>query len=254
MKKALFFLAFLFSVSASFGQVTLGVYYFPSKSGILTNNYDPQYNSKNTFAGGVGLNVDFTLDRLTKFETGLFYASHNQKFTSELQFHPDEAPRIIKGKRRLDYFKVPLFIRASNKLTKKTDFVLYGGPQLGYLIKGAGGNVIYTRKTEDPNLTQFYDLPPSKNEYYNKFIIDAAIGAGFDVYLSQHFTFNTSLKFDFGLTNTLNKRAKTDANIPVTHYDNYKQFYHNYTFALLIGATYHFGNNHLLSPTARGRR
>ncbi|MBO9699833.1 MAG: PorT family protein [Sporocytophaga sp.] len=254
MKKALLFLAFLFCVSASFAQVTLGVYYFPSKTGILTNNYDPQYDSKNTFAGGAGLNVDFRLDRATTFQTGVFYASHNQKFTSELQFQPTDTARVLSGKRRLDYIKVPLFLRASHKLTKKTDFVVYGGPQLGYLIKGAGGNVIYTRREDDPNLTKFYDLPPSKNDYYNKFIIDAAIGAGLDVYLNQHFTFNTSAKFDFGITNTLNKKAKTNADVPVTTYDNYKQFYHNYTFALLLGVTYHFGNDHLLSPTMRGRR
>lgn len=259
MRTFILLLAAMFVASASLAQkIQIGAYYLPQKTSIsnsLSDKGDPIYKNKITFAGGGGVNFTFWLKSIG-IQTGLAYISHNQKFVSEyIEKNEPRVTHIVTGKKRLDYLKLPLFLTYSNIIPYKRDsrlsFTTFGGPQFGYLLKGAGAVVSFNHY----EYSDFYDLPPSGSDFYNKYIIDLVIGAGLDFHVTKELTINTALRYDWSISDVENKSATTNfAGTTVPHYylgDPDRNKSHNNSIGLLLGVTYAIGGDHLLNPSRK---
>lgn len=246
--------AFLVPFDAFSQKTQVGVFYLPQITRIsnsLSDKGDPIYRNKVTFAGGGGVSLTYWFKKNLGVQTGLMYVSHNQKFVSELRVREDST-RTWKGKKRLDYLKLPLLLTYTYLLPIKRDsrvaFTMAGGTQLGYLLKGDGAIVVFQHHEN----FDYYDLPESGSSYYNRFIADLVFSVGLDFILTKNLAINTAVRADWSITDVENKSATHYNNIP-TYYssDPNRRKGHNSSLGLLLGLTYSFGSDHLLNPTQR---
>lgn len=247
-------LSFLLPLDAFSQKTQVGGFYLPqitSISNSLSDKGDPIYKNKITFAGGGGVSLTYWFKNHLGVQTGLTYVSHNQKFVSSIRI-TDDSIRTWKGKKRLDYLKVPLLLTFTNLLPYKRDsriaFTMAGGVQLGYLLKGDGAIVIFQHYQYD----DYYDLPESGSEYYSKFVADLVISVGLDFILTKNLAINTAVRADWSITDVENKNATHYNNVPTYYYsDPNRRKGHNSSLGLLLGLTYSFGSDHLLNPSQK---
>lgn len=244
-----------FSLNAFSQKTQIGFFYLPQKTSIsnsLSDKGDPIYKNKVTFAGGGGISFTHFFKQKLGVQTGLMYVSHNQKFLSKIKEGPDSI-KTWKGKKRLDYLKVPLLLTYQSIIPIKRDsrvaFTMAGGLQFGYLLKGDGAIVIFKHYE---GVNDYYDLPESGNSYYSKYIVDLVLSVGLDFMLNKSLTLNTALRADYSITDVENKDATHYNGIPTYQYsDDNRKKAHNNSLGLLIGLTYTFNSDHLLNPSQR---
>ena len=247
-----------FAVSNCYSQVDLGFSYLPQKTTIsnsISDKNDDIYRNKTTFAGGGGISFTYWFNKQIGFQTGIIYVSHNQKFVSKL-FVRDSmggpgSTKEVKGKKRLDYLKVPLLLTYKYNVSRKFGVSMFAGPQFAYLLKGDGAIIIYQQY--DDGQSDFYDLPPSSSNYYNKLLIDIAAGGSFNFKLSPELSINTGLRFDWSISDVENKDATTaygSEERPTYFFgDPDRKKAHNSSIGILLGVTYTFcDKNFLISP------
>ncbi|MBX9850865.1 MAG: PorT family protein [Cytophagaceae bacterium] len=255
---SLFTLSLFFIFYHGFSQVDLGFYYLPQKTTIsnsISDKDDDIYQNKTTFAGGGGISFTYWINKQIGLQTGLMYISHNQKFVSKL-FVRDSmggpgSTKEVKGKKRLDYLKVPLLLTYKYNVSRKFGVFMFAGPQFAYLLKGDGAIIIYQQY--DDGQSDFYDLPPSSSDYYNKFLIDVALGGTLNFRLSSELSVNTGLRFDWSISDVENKDATTaygsEERPTYLFGDADRKKAHNSSIGILLGITYTFcGKNSLISP------
>jgi hypothetical protein len=236
-------------ITSANAQFSIGVVGFPQISNLTSKSIrkDPVMSNSLTFAGGGGLTFTKGLSEKTGVQLGLLISAQNQTIKSRYTINGVE--NTWKSGKHFDYLKVPVLFRYVEKLSKKNDvnFVVFAGPQFSYLLKYNGGMIVYI-----PD--QYFDLPetPGGNDYYNKYTIDAVVGAGFEFPLNSYLDFTTGIKADMNLTNAQNPNAT---------YNGYKVAdlnggtkAKNLTFALLLGINYTFKDpNDLIAPTNKFR-
>jgi hypothetical protein len=244
MKKLILTGAFLLSISLSFGQKTLGVFYLPQRTSIsnsINDKDDPIFQNKTTFGGGAGINITFWKNDVLGLQVGLMYISHNQKFISKYKdLSYADSMRTYKGKKRLDYLKLPILAVTSLPVSKQFNLFGYAGPQFAYLLKGDGAVVIYRHYGD--GISDFFDLPPSGSHFYKKFLVDMVLGGGFNLKLAPELSISASLRFDYSLTDVENKDAEAYENYPLyTYGDPERKKAHNSSLGLMLCFNYHLG-------------
>lgn len=254
MKKTrLIVLMMLLGVSWTQAQVEVGVFAFPQITSLNNKDLkkDPVNNNMLTFSGGAGILGTYYLSKGIGLQTGCLYSAQNQKIKSNYTINGIDYEHIAK--KRFDYLKFPLMLRVSKPLNDQMNWVVFGGPQLSYLLKYDGGMIIYQ--------DGYYDLPatPSGNNFMKKTVIDLAFGGGIDYVLDNKFNFNAALKVDYGVTDTENKNADLYNGIDVytLNLDNLtdRSKSHNMTIALMLGVSYKIGGGKydIICPSGKHR-
>ena len=264
MKKlALIGIVFAFVSFHSYGQkAQLGFFYLPQKTSIsnsISDKDDPIYQNKTTFGGGAGINFTYWPSEYMGIQIGLMYISHNQKFISKYKdlAYNDDSMRTYKGKKRLDYLKVPLLLVSSVPIGKKMNLFGYAGPQFSYLLKGDGAIVIY--KHHGDGISDYFDLPPSGSNFYNKFLIEAVLGGGVAFNLTPELSVSASLRLDYSISDVENKDAVVyedlDLNYPLyTFGDEDRKKAHNSSIGIMLGFNYSLAGKYDMVRPGGGRR
>ena len=218
----------------SFGQKgsELGFYYLPENTHISTNNNDSNLKNKFTLAGGGGISYTYNFSENIGIQIGGLYTSHNQKWTAHIS---NSTSYDWKGKKRLDYLNIPLLLRYRYKISPKVKSAFYLGAELSCLLRGAGGNVILKHNAG----VDYFDLPSSSNNFYNKMICQAVTGWGLDFQINPKFTLNTAVRIEYSINDGANKKI-TYMDQPFYNYsspnNNFKS--HNWAIGLLMGISY----------------
>ncbi|MFN6946098.1 MAG: porin family protein [Cytophagaceae bacterium] len=249
MKRLLLLLSFLcFGISQVNAQdnIEIGLIYVPQVTSIINFSHnDPIYQNRLTFAGATGLTFTYHFNNRFALQTGVLYNSHNQKFKSEIPAGSET--REWKGKKRLDYLKLPLVIKYSMPIDRKMSFHLYAGPQLSYLLKGEGGVVVWRNYGN----STYYDLPHSSNDHYARLTIDGVLGFGLDFRITRTLTVTGGIRSDFSFTDMENKKA-TYMDEPLYYYgDPNRGSSHNFTVGFLMGISYRLGGKCLTCPSQK---
>ncbi|MFL5730797.1 MAG: outer membrane beta-barrel protein, partial [Cytophagaceae bacterium] len=200
-------------------------------------------------AGGAGLSFTYNFTDKIGLQFGALYTSHNQKWKSVVNGGtPYEF--TWKGKKRLDYFNIPVLLRYRYRISPRIKSVFYGGAEGSYLIKAAGGLVVYQQAS--PGGSDFYDLPNASNSYYNKFIVQAVAGWGLDFKISRRLTLNTAVRIEYALTDGANKKS-TYLDLPYYSFNGKDSFSsRNHAIGLLMGVSYKFMNStDLVAPSSK---
>jgi hypothetical protein len=252
-------LFFIFSF-ISYGQrAQLGFFYLPQKTSIsnsISDKDDPIFQNKTTFGGGAGINFTYWTSEYLGIQIGLMYTSHNQKFVSKFKdLSYADSMRTYKGKKRLDYIKVPILLVSSTPINKHMSIYGYAGPQFSYLLKGDGAVVIY--KHYGNGISDYFDLPPSGSNFYNKFVLEAVVGGGFEFNLTSELSVSTSLRFDYSISDIENKDALAYGDVDRTLYtfgDSDRKKAHNSSLGIMLGFNYSLAGKHdLVRPGGRRR-
>ena len=216
---------------SGFPQISSTASIVPFKKEVVNNHNIP------TFTGGAGL--VFTRDSYVKpfgAQLGIAYSSQNQTYVYNYKLSDEHYTH--RGKKRFDYIQISLLARKFAYVHKYVKAVFFIGPQFSYLLKYAGGAVVYKENS-------YFDLPPTTtNIYYKKYSIDAVVGYGLDYAIHKNFDVFANLRLGWGLNNIANQAVT---------YNGVKVFdgggVHQITYALQVGACYVFHRkDHLLLP------
>ncbi|WMJ71683.1 porin family protein [Cytophagaceae bacterium ABcell3] len=255
MKKLLLFIAF--SILSSIGlyaqydkYMEIGAVYTPQVTSILTPSHShPIYQNRLTFAGAGGLTFSYNFNKNFGLQTGLLYSSHNQKFRSEIR-EGDGGTFESTGKKRLDYLNLPLLVKLNFPFAykRRISTTVYFGPQIGYLLKGDGAVVVWRHFDNH----DFYDLPESNSDYYNRFVLDGVAGFGFEYRVSRFITLHTSIRAEFSLTDIENKDMPYRENDLFYYFgDPDRGSTHNLAIGIQFGVAYRFNPECLTCPSLR---
>ncbi|HWZ23186.1 MAG TPA: outer membrane beta-barrel protein [Cytophagaceae bacterium] len=216
---------------SGFPQISATSSIVPFKKEVVNNHNLP------TFTGGAGL--VFTYDSYVKpfgAQLGIAYSSQNQTYLYNYEIGGNHYKH--RGKLRFDYVQFSLLARKTARVSRYVKSVFFIGPQFSYLLKYAGGAVVYQPNT-------YFDLPPTTtNIYYKKYSIDAVVGYGLDYAIHKNFDVFANLRLGWGLNNIANQGVT---------YNGVKVFdgggVHQITYALQVGGCYVFHRkDHLLLP------
>ena len=241
----IYLFVFSFSSNAQKGS-ELGLYYLPENTNISTNIQDKNLRNKLTLAGGGGLSYTYNFSEKIGIQIGGLYTSHNQKWKA----HINSSPSFDwKGKKRLDYFNIPILIRYRYRVSPRIKSAFYFGAELSYLLKGAGGNVILKHNAGG----DYFDLPSSSNSFYNKMVYQAVAGWGLDFRISRKLTLNTAVRIEYGINDGATKKV-TYMDQPFYNWsspnNNFKS--HNWAVGLLMGVSYKLPTStDLVSPSSK---
>jgi hypothetical protein len=249
MKKSillLFLFAFIFIHSNA--QVEVGVFGI-GQSTIMTSKYTTEHviQNKATFSSSVGTQLTYYTKSGFGFGLGLMYSHPNQKFDV---IDPVTGDNWYSGKKRLQYFKVSALLHYRIVYSDRLNFFFYGGPQVAFLIKEAGGFPVY--QTYPGNEYFWFDLiPEHHSNYMNKVTMEAALGWAMEYKLNRNFGIQGGVRLDYGLSQIENKNT---FNTKV--YNNYNVKSQltgstNIAFGITYGVIFHFGSTSLISPSQK---
>ena len=238
---------FIFSLSANAQKGSeVSLYYLPENTHISTNNQDKNLKNKFSLAGGGGISYTYNFTDKIGIQIGGVYTSHNQKWKAHINNSPSYD---WKGKKRLDYFNIPLLVRYRYRVSPRIKSAFYVGAELSFLLKGAGGNVILKHSDNG----DYFDLPSSNNNFYNRMVYQAVAGWGLDFRVSPMLTFNTAVRIEYGINDGANKKV-TYMGQPFYNWsspnNNFRS--HNWAVGLLVGMSYRIPtSNDLVCPSSK---
>lgn len=201
-------------------QNEMGAYLFPQWSSINNKgNDEPIYQHIPTVSAGGGgffvhyfeglkiskarVRFGYSKPRLG-LRLDLAYSAHNQKFKSE--YRVGEEIRTHFGKKRLDYLKLAVMAEYTRPLNRHMNVVIYGGPQLSYLLKADGGIVAYRRYST----FDYYDLPVADKAYFKTFLFDLTASIGVDYKVTKWVNIFAAIRGDWSVTGVENKNAEAN--------------------------------------------
>lgn len=201
-------------------QNETGAYLFPQWSSINNKgNDDPIYQHIPTVSAGAGAFFVHYFEGLKiSRQRGRFgyskprlgarvdvaYSAHNQKFKSV--YRDGEEQITHHGKKRLDYMKFALMAEYTRPINRHMNVVIYGGPQISYLVKADGGIVAYKRY----DTYDYFDLPTADKAYFKQYLFDLTASVGVDYKFSKWVNIFAALRGDWSMTGVEDKDAEAN--------------------------------------------
>jgi hypothetical protein len=221
-------LFFLF-INQCFTQFEVGIYGMAQRTKVGTSQQSPFTQNLPTYTLGSGILGGIDITQEWDFQSGILFSRHSQKFVTKPI--PSETGEY-RGRKRMDYLKIPLTIKYTHFLTK--DFAYFGfmGPQLNFLIRAGGAVEII--QTDDQGKIIYYDLPRAENKYYNLLTFGGTLGSGVEYQFAHNLYISGLLKIDFDFTGYESKNVEYN-NVNIA--EN-KRVNRNSSYALMAGVTY----------------